>query len=159
MSTRRLFILFYLLTITTFIQVDAKIVARATCDDDMLFYADGVLMASNNDWARPKQVDLPDNTTVLGVHCVDTGGISGIYVTYTLNQTYTTDTSWKCSAKFEENWSTPGFEDGNWSAASIVNETLYYRTDWIWTAGYNGKDKVVYCRKKIKGWSLYYITI
>ncbi|XP_050405276.1 uncharacterized protein LOC126821031 isoform X2 [Patella vulgata] len=151
MSTGRLSILFSLLTITTFIDVDAKIVARATCDDDMYFYADGVLMTNHSDWSNPTQIDLPDNTTVLGVHCVDTGGIAGIYVTYTLNKFYKTDTSWKCSAKFEQNWNTPGFEDGNWDAASIAHESIRKRTDWIWTSGYRGEDTDVYCRKKIQG--------
>ncbi|XP_055956835.1 uncharacterized protein LOC126821031 isoform X1 [Patella vulgata] len=150
MSTGRLSILFSLLTITTFIDVDAKIVARATCDDDMYFYADGVLMTNHSDWSNPTQIDLPDNTTVLGVHCVDTGGIAGIYVTYTLNKFYKTDTSWKCSAKFEQNWNTPGFEDGNWDAASIAHESIRKRTDWIWTSGYRGEDTDVYCRKKIQ---------
>ncbi|XP_055956833.1 uncharacterized protein LOC130010507 isoform X2 [Patella vulgata] len=151
MSTGRLYILFSLLTITTFIDVDAEIVARATCDDDMYFYADGVLMANHSNWGIEVEIDLPDNTIVIGVHCVDIGGFGGIYVTFTLNQTYTTDTSWKCSAKFEENWSTPEFEDGNWDAASIANESLHRRTDWIWTSGYLGEDTDVYCRKKIQG--------
>ncbi|XP_055956832.1 fibroblast growth factor receptor 1-like isoform X1 [Patella vulgata] len=150
MSTGRLYILFSLLTITTFIDVDAEIVARATCDDDMYFYADGVLMANHSNWGIEVEIDLPDNTIVIGVHCVDIGGFGGIYVTFTLNQTYTTDTSWKCSAKFEENWSTPEFEDGNWDAASIANESLHRRTDWIWTSGYLGEDTDVYCRKKIQ---------
>ncbi|XP_055956836.1 uncharacterized protein LOC130010434 [Patella vulgata] len=150
MSTGRLYNIFYLLTIITFIDVDAKIVARAACDDDMYFYADGVLMANHSDWKIPTQIDLPDNTAVIGVHCVDRGGFAGIHVTFTLNKLYKTDTSWKCSAKFEENWSTPGFEDGNWDAASIAYESHHKRTDWIWTSGYRGEDTDVYCRKKIQ---------
>ncbi|XP_055956827.1 uncharacterized protein LOC130010452 isoform X2 [Patella vulgata] len=151
MSTGGLYNIFYLLAITTFIDVDSKIVAKATCDDDMYFYADGVLMANDSSWTNLIQIDLPDNTTVLGVHCVDRGGYGGIYVTFTLNKTYTTDSSWKCSAKFEENWSTPDFEDGKWNAAFSTYEPHHKRTNWIWTSEFHEGDRNVYCRKKIKG--------
>ncbi|XP_050405246.2 hemicentin-2-like isoform X1 [Patella vulgata] len=150
MSTGGLYNIFYLLAITTFIDVDSKIVAKATCDDDMYFYADGVLMANDSSWTNLIQIDLPDNTTVLGVHCVDRGGYGGIYVTFTLNKTYTTDSSWKCSAKFEENWSTPDFEDGKWNAAFSTYEPHHKRTNWIWTSEFHEGDRNVYCRKKIK---------
>ncbi|XP_050413593.1 SCO-spondin [Patella vulgata] len=139
------------------------ITGDATCDNQMSFYADGVLYsnANDNNWPRSSPVSIPGDTQVVAVKCVDQGVVGGIKLA--LSNGIKTDATWKCSAKYEKGWNLPGFDDGAWENAILASynwgsnpSSLNGKAEWIWTSGYRGEDLIVYCRRVIVvngGWS------
>ncbi|KAK6173565.1 hypothetical protein SNE40_016990 [Patella caerulea] len=139
------------------ISAKATITGDATCDNIMEFYADGVLFSNinDNDWTKSSPITISDNTQVIAVKCVDTGVVGGIKLA--LSNGIKTDTTWKCSATYEDNWETPEFNDGSWPNAILPTfdwgpnpAALNGNADWIWTTGFQGQDTTVFCRKVIK---------
>ena len=84
-------------------------------------------------------------------------------------RTVKTDSSWKCTDQYEDNWSECSFDDFNWPNAVVlqINESqlfqeiemlpsesentwidykLYRIAEWIWT---EGDSDVAYCRKRL----------
>ncbi|ESO97219.1 hypothetical protein LOTGIDRAFT_239159 [Lottia gigantea] len=136
------------------IGAQSAITGFATCDNNMKFYADGVLKASNNDWTVASAVTIPDNTEVVAVYCKDLHVVGGIKVA--LSNGIKTDKSWKCTTKYVPNWNKPGFDDSAWSVPTVPNfnwgtrpSQLNGKAEWIWTSGWSGQHKDVYCRKEL----------
>ncbi|KAK6168236.1 hypothetical protein SNE40_022104 [Patella caerulea] len=130
-------------TVLFFIAV-SFIRGNATCDDEMSFYADGVLYAQSDDWNALSAISIPCDTTVMAIKCQDKGGIAGIKAA--LDNGIKTNISWKCSNTFESGWNQIGFNDSAWSFAVIQDEaswrshaaSLVGKADWIWTCACPG---------------------
>merc|ERR1712013_770396 len=91
---------------------------HATCDDDLLVFADGEVIGNNNgDWTKSHSIKVPIGTRVLGLMCKDTGGAYGI-VASTDTGVFTNE-SWIYSGENITGWAQPGFkdEDNKFSAA------------------------------------------
>merc|ERR1719317_1561857 len=91
---------------------------HATCDDDLLVFADGEVIGDNKgDWGKSHSLNVPIGTRVLGLMCKDTGGAYGI-VASTDTGVFTNE-SWVCSSENITGWTQPGFkdEDNKFSAA------------------------------------------
>ncbi|XP_050409794.1 uncharacterized protein LOC126824581 [Patella vulgata] len=144
-----------ILLIFSFEQAELFISGNATCDNQMLFYADGVQYAESVNWWESSPINIPDNTTVVAIKCQDTGDAGGIKAA--LDNGIKTDVSWKCSDTFEAGWNQIGFDDSAWSVAVVpVNDpwnskpaSLVGKADWIWILQTTGQTMVVYCRKVI----------
>ena len=50
---------------------------HATCDNTMKVFADGNLLATNDDWTTTTAVDIPSNADSVEVHCTDLGVVGG----------------------------------------------------------------------------------
>merc|ERR1719317_581626 len=91
---------------------------NATCDDDLLVFADGEVIGDNKgDWEKSQSINVPIGTRVLGLMCKDTGGAYGI-VASTDTGVFTNE-RWVCSSENITGWAQPGFkdEDNKFSAA------------------------------------------
>ena len=92
--------------IIIFLTLAPSIEGRATCDNNMKMYADGELVMSSDVWHTADEVSLPGDTQLVAIECEDTGNIGGIKASF--QGGFTTDSSWRCSAKLEEGWNQPG---------------------------------------------------
>ena len=65
----------------------SDIAVDITCDNQLWFYADdqeyiGSSTPDYDDWQAVKHVDIPGNTKVYGIKCVDTGSVAGILASF-----------------------------------------------------------------------------
>ena len=122
--------------------------ADDTCD----IYADGDYLMSIWGHLSTSTATLPDNTLLLSVNAVHTGGEYGFIIK--LSNGFVTNTHWRCSKTYTDNWNKLSFNDAEWQPAKIV--TLPWGphgldpAEIIWA---NTDADTVYCR----GWpSKYY---
>merc|ERR1712013_449227 len=97
---------------------------HATCDDDLLVFADGEVIGNNNgDWTKSHSIKVPIGTRVLGLMCKDTGGAYGI-VASTDTGVFTNE-SWICSGENITGWAQPGFKDEDNKFSAATSGTQY----------------------------------
>ena len=89
----------------------------------MRVYFYGILVSQDDtdtlNWSRATKFDIPAGTKVLGIECLDLGGLNGIRAS-TIDG-LVTDGSWLCSSNQNViGWAEPEFKDtnGDFSAAS-----------------------------------------
>ena len=120
-------------------------------------------VAGQGVWNQMSTLNIPSNTQVIGVKCVNTGGPYGIMGAITDsdgNEVLVTDNSWSCSNTADEGWETADFQEGdNWNSASYYPHRNYITNSgsWasmsanrqiIWTS--SAADTTVYCRKVVQ---------
>ncbi|WP_405406887.1 alpha-L-rhamnosidase [Streptomyces sp. NBC_01104] len=110
-----------------------------TADDGYTAYADGVEVSRAEPdgpaegWRRPAVVDLTGSlgpgagSVVIAVAAVNAtespAGLLGLLELTTADgvRTYSTDATWKTTAEEPpDDWRTPGYADGSWSAAAVL---------------------------------------
>ena len=136
------------------------VVLKATCDDRMAAYVDGVYQfAANLDiYNVQSTVIIPHKFKVIAIQCVNIGGGEGLLASvedYFGKLVLLSDTTWKCSQVFEEGWEQANFNasSGNWKNAinvgpkpwSLKGQFFSYAS-WIWT---EERVNTVYCRAEM----------
>ena len=123
-------------------------------DDRAYIYTDGDFLMTIRGPFSTFTATLPDNTRLLSVNATDTGGGYGIIIK--LSNGFVTDTHWRCSNTYNDNWNKLSFNDDEWEPPRIVTWSSRWTphgldpAEIIWTERYT---PVVYCR----GWpSKYY---
>ena len=142
-------------------------ILKATCDDRMAVYVDGVYQyaANLNTNDVPSTIVIPDSFEVIAIKCVDIGeGLLASAEDSLGELVLLSDTTWKCSEVFEQGWELENFDASseNWKKAidkgpqswSVEGQISSFAS-WIWT----GKSaEYIYCRAKMpwnRGLSLY----
>jgi len=135
---------------------------RATCDNRMTVYVDGVehQVAGQNDWRKESQIVLPSNFFVLAIKCVDAGWRVGILASLQNEigeDVMVTDSSWSCSQEEQEGWTEPGFSEDSeaWEAGAVIGKhgvqpwkkigQISDDATWIWTKNQKSHSKA-FCR-------------
>ena len=141
----------------------------ATCDDVMDVYVNGIpiTLPSAETVTYPLtstfQINPGNRNTcsnVLAIRCRDTGIIAGILAS--ADNGLITDSSWRCSDKYEQGWALPGFTENpeHWKQASTYGrngahpwqflKSISPYANWIWTDRNDGTTNMhVHCRKYI----------
>ena len=147
--------------IATLTAADEDYTLRATCDNKMSVYVDGVEQEADglSNWTQESQISLPSNFQVLAIKCVDHGVKVGILASAESDageEVLVTDGSWRCTKEEEDGWQEPGFtesdswEDGDsigkhgvspWGKIGQISENA----NWIWTKNWKAYE-TVYCR-------------
>ena len=134
------------------------ITANITCDNKCTIYADGKNLGEDNaHWYTASQFTFPQGTRVIGIHGIDVGGVAALMGSFSNGML--TDSKWKCSPTYFQEWSSESFNDSQWPAAVVYGthftspwtrriDHIASGAKWIWTAD-NGGDNNVYCRCKI----------
>ena len=131
-----------------------------TCDNHMELYIDGELKATHDDWGQATTVEMGASPSVIAIRCNDLHVVGGILAHMSNGQG--TDSTWKCRNGHQDDWNQPGFDDSQWlDAYQIVQypSGIWGRIGggmsgnpyWIWTAGWQGQDTDVHCRKTLAG--------
>jgi len=129
---------------------------RATCDDVMKVYFDGVLQsetAGMRNWPVTSYLNIPTNTRVLAIECKNLGAQEGILASTTTG--LKTDASWLCSKIQVGGWTLPNFvptydfapanrEGTNGVAPWGARPGILVQAEWIWPAGTSTNE--AYCR-------------
>ena len=133
---------------------------RATCDNVMTVFVDGVQQAAEglDNWPAESQISVPSNFKVIGIQCLDYGVIPGILASLhdeNGDEVLVTDKSWTCSQKQEEGWTAPGFDSGTWEEGDVIGQhgvapwriigQISRNAGWIWTKDHK-THTTVYCR-------------
>ena len=96
----------------------------SACDDSQHVYSGHSLgvdeLGSLDNWKGTLQLKVPTVTKVLAVSCRNKGGPAGILGS-TNDGRILTNSQWKCSNTFEENWNSANFDDSNWAPGVQVN--------------------------------------
>ena len=136
---------------------------RITADNNLTLYIDGVLQQSlpqSSNWPVADLVQLPVGTRSIAVYAVDWGVIAGILASSD-DDSILTNSNWKCTNVFHNNWMSAGFVDSSWPSATQIcanGEGIWglingisRKAYWIWTPNYisNNGDRSVYCRLNI----------
>ena len=123
-------------------------------DDIADIYADGVFLMTISSPFKTSTATLPDNTRLLSVRATNKSGRYGFIIK--LSNGFVTDTHWRCSNTYNDNWYKLSFNDDEWQPARVVTWPSVWEPHGldpakiIWARAY---ADVVYCR----GWpSKYY---
>ena len=104
--------------------IEDIVTLHATCDDDLIVFADGEVIGDNKgDWSKSHSIKVPIGTRVLGLMCKDTGGAYGI-VASTDTGVFTNE-SWVCSSENITGWAQPGFKDEDNKFSAATSGTQY----------------------------------
>ena len=117
-------------------------------------YADGDFLMTLRSPLSTSTATLPDNTRLLAVRATNTGAGYGFIIK--LSNGFVTDTHWRCSNTYNNNWNKLSLNDDEWQPARVLSWPPYWTphgldpAEFIWAERYT---PVVYCR----GWpSKYY---
>ena len=116
-------------------------------DDIADIYADGVFLMTISNPFSTSTATLPDNTRLLSVNATNVGGNYGFIIK--LSNGFVTDTHWRCSNTYNDNWNKLSFNDDEWQPARVLSWPSHWsphRLDpakIIWVKSY---ADVVYCR-------------
>jgi len=150
----------FVATFTLSIATEGGNILRATCDNRMTVYVDGVEQEVNglSDWTRESQIALPSYYQSLAIKCVDVGVKVGILASVQNEageDLMVTDNSWTCTQEPEEGWNEPGFMSDTWEVASVIGKhgmrpwgkigQISENASWIWTKNQKAYT-TVYCR-------------
>ena len=122
---------------------------KGRADDSADIYWNGVFLKKITSPFEISEVAIPDNTSLLAVRGVDTGGVAGFIIK--LSNGLVTGTHWRCSNTEHNNWYKRSYSDDDWQPAI----TIHWPSNWgsigldpakfIWA---KENTHVVYCR----GW-------
>ena len=118
-------------------------------DDRAAIHTDGVFLKNISKIFKTSQVTLPDNIRLLAVRGENVNNPYGFLIR--LSNGFVTDTHWKCSNTYHNNWYKPNYDDEDWQpAVSNAWPTEWFPhqlnpAEFIWARTYTS---VVYCR----GW-------
>ena len=131
-------------------------------DNEHWVYADGQVLGHLNNWQKTITVIIPEKTNVVAVMIKDYGTVGGLLGNFSDGSV--TDSSWKCTRDYYDQWTMSTFDDSNWpnATASIgqgqgqghtwgIQPKIANDAKWIWAGSYKtiGSLVTVYCRKKI----------
>lgn len=128
-------------------------------DNEHWVYADGQELGHHDDWTKTLTVTVPYNTKVIAVMIIDYGVIGGLLGSFSDGRV--TDSSWKCTRNYFNQWQLATFDDRAWPAAEASREqgdvnwgihpNIASNAKWIWAGRYVSayKNTIVYCRKKL----------
>merc|ERR1719187_630668 len=127
-------------------------VLSATCDNKMKVFADGVLLASNNNWRETTDVTIPGDTAVITIESIEEHVVAGIIASG--SNGLVTDSSWKCG--------TTGTSLSDWNYAYEIGiarprPRIASNASWIWDSSETwntGKFQRVSCQKNLATWAL-----
>lgn len=131
-----------------------------TVDDVLELYLDGNQVKNLPNYNK---VDIPDTVKIspsVKVIAVKATNLIGSYGILASGTTFISESSWKCTNKYEVGWETTYFDDSHWPFATEVTQNGYGGLKpkvadikdwayWIWTS--KNSDTVVYCRFKPAG--------
>ena len=130
--------------------------ATFTCKGTMELFADGISKGKTDDRGRTTtDFVIPSNTKIIAVKAKSfRPGIRGSF-----SNGLVTNSSWKCSDRFNHGWNILGFDDGNWPAAVEIPQHhgdalegniagIDPTAKWIWTKK-QGVDSC-YCRVNLQ---------
>jgi hypothetical protein len=132
-----------------------------TVDDDVAeLYFDGALytddLPNRSIFNIKDQVDLPKIPNVIAVLGENRGGVYGVLAEDSLG--HFTDSSWKCTDVYYDDWMSPDYDDSAWPAAVVksVNgqrrrpcKEINLTANYIWSPAYNSITNSAYCRLHI----------
>ena len=119
---------------------------HAQGDDKVTVYADGVFVDKTSSSDDVKLMKIPRSTTAIALKGENENGRGEIVCK--LNN-FTTDITWRCTAKEEENWETSIHNIKQWAKPrhmSSFREYPFKLATGIWTGQANS---VIYCVKNI----------
>ena len=134
---------------------------RITCDDYIQeLYLDGVKIPPDGNiaiWNQESTFEISDTPRVIALKCLDYGAGDGILASLeneSGDTVFYTDTKWKCSSVFENDWQVAKFKatSVNWRNSVKRRDhggdvgKISTDADWIWT---NGDQDTVYCRGRV----------
>lgn len=135
-----------------------------TADNSLRLYFDGVEktnLPNANGWKKVDCIVLPDNMQVIAVQGTDDGVARAGILCSTTDDYVLTNASWKCTKDYYSGWESVTFDDSAWPAAYAMGTNqkspwefipgIRDNACWIWTSKYNRKERVVYCRKTLRG--------
>lgn len=110
-----------------------------TCDNQMTVYINGKEVLASDSWENPVFRDVTEHfknpvaagkavPNVIAVKAHNTEGAAGLVVRLVLEfgkkdtQVVVTDTSWRASEKADKGWDTVGYDDRNWTPATVVGK-------------------------------------
>ena len=132
---------------------------RMACNEGTVrLYADNSLVGDHTGSGVGTYV-IDDDTTVVGLECASTGDGA---ILAEVGDNYFTDSTWLCTNRFYQHWSSAGYlfgDDEWWSAKALGDNsgsTFAQRSEiesdvkWIWTEN-SPADTRVYCRGYVTG--------
>ncbi|XP_032241628.2 uncharacterized protein LOC116620137 [Nematostella vectensis] len=142
-------------------EIEQGLILSISCSQAVLIYVDDKQVGKSTTWCNRKitQFIIPEDSRMVALEGVDFGRLQPGIIASLGNQ-IVTDSSWKCSVHPTSGWTSWGFNDALWPAASVywnlsnpiellpVKEGLTDKAEWIWTADTNSRH--VYCRRKIR---------
>ena len=155
-------VLFSLSAIALLAASDEIYTLRATCDNMMTVFVDGVEQKAEGltQWHKESKIPVPSNFKVIGIKCVDVGVIPGILASVhdgAGDDILVTDESWTCTQEAEKGWAEPGFasESVEWEEGDVIGKhgaspwkfigQISRKANWIWTKDHKIRT-TVYCR-------------
>ena len=136
-----------------------------TADNTFELYVDGskIDIPSNerNDWIELSHIAIESGLCVIAVEAEDFGPPAGIIAKF--SNGIVTNSTWKCTGKYEVGWHTKSYDDRHWPAAVVYGTNMdspwgpigdhLENAKWIWTARHVKNtwiiDKHVFCRKHV----------
>ena len=94
---------------------------RATCDDAIRVWIDGVLQTQTtgvNNWIKVTEYEYSDCAQVIAVECTDKHDVAMGMLAET-STGVVSDGSWKCTRTYQAGWEHISFNDGGWSNANV----------------------------------------
>jgi hypothetical protein len=139
---------------------------RATCDNMMTVYVDGVQQHAGemDNWRKESVLSVSPFFKTISIACVDMGGEEGLLASLHNAagvEVLVTDSLWSCSGKEEKGWIEPNFKgtSGNWEPADVIGphgmspwKKIGEISDdamWIWTktrSAFWAKEQQIFCR-------------
>jgi len=144
---------------------------RATCDNRMTVYVDGVQKHAENlnDWTKESIFNVSSSYKVIAIKCIDLGGPEGLLASLQNAagvDVLVTDSSWSCSNVEEPGWMNSNFTEtpGNWQPADVIGPhgmspwkkigQISEAAKWIWTKNRSpewSKEPPIFCRHTTSG--------
>ena len=117
---------------------------------------DGKQVNSNpitNDFNQIISTPIPSNAQVIAISVTNIAGNAGLRAAFS-DESFVTDSSWKCSEKLVDGWQTIGFDDSSWPAPTTTGtptscSSLPASAKWLWTERYYSSIITIYCRKTL----------
>jgi hypothetical protein len=99
----------------------------SACDDVQIVYGDGVREAHSEHWKTIRTSTPRTMIKTLAIECKNKGGPSGL-IASTPDGRILTNSTWKCSTTYEENWNIYGFDDSHWNNAVVIDNNVHPKT-------------------------------
>ena len=102
-------------------------------DNSLTLYIDGVLQTSLphcSNWQIADSVPLPDRARSIAVHGYDLGVVAGILASSD-DDSLLSNSNWKCTNVFYDNWMDADFDDSSWPSATPI--CANGEGVWVWS--------------------------
>ena len=132
----------------------------ATADNELWIYADGQQIGYHFNWPTTTTVTIPETTKVIAAKINDYDNVVGGFLG-SFSDGSVTDSSWKCTRNYSDEWKLSTFDDSAWPAAVATRgqgdrtwgtqPQIANNAKWIWAGSYETVNPTVtvYCRKRL----------